>query len=61
MTFTLTEAPPEVYILGEIAASCDLYAVYAKTSYEREGFKRRARQYRELQFEALEVTEDKVR
>lgn len=55
-----TEAPPEVYILGEIAASCDLYCAYAKTSYEREGFKRRAKQYRDLQFAALGVTENKV-
>lgn len=61
MTTTLTEAPPEVYILGEIAASCDLYAVYATTQYERESFKCRAARYRELQFAALDVTEDKVR
>ena len=55
-----TEAPPEVYILGEIAACCDLYCAYAITSYEREGFKRRAKQYRELQFAALDTNEAKV-
>jgi len=49
-----TEAPPQVYFLGELAARMELWAVYAKTSYERERFKQRARQYRELQFEALD-------
>jgi hypothetical protein len=54
------EAPPEVYFLGELAARMELYAVYATTQYERESFKCRAARYRELQFAALGVTENKV-
>lgn len=51
---TITEAPPEVYFLGELAARMELWAVYAANHYERDAFQRRAKQYREAQFDALD-------
>ena len=52
-----TEAPPEVYFLGELAARMELWAVYAANHYERDAFQRRANLYREAQFDALDRAE----
>jgi hypothetical protein len=54
---TEIEAPPEVYFLGELAARMELWAVYAANHYERDAFQRRAKQYREAQFDALDEGE----
>jgi len=52
-----TEAPPQVYFLGELAARMELWAAFATTPREREAFQRWAKQYREVQFEALDEGE----
>ena len=54
---TSTEAPPQVYFLGELAARMELWAAFATTPRERDAFQRRAKQYREAQFEALDEGE----
>ena len=45
------------YFLGELAARMELWAVYAANHYERDAFQRRAKQYREAQFDALDEVE----
>lgn len=57
MTSTLAEIEPEICFLGELAARMELYAVCAANHYERDAFHRRAKQYREAQFDALDEVE----